>query len=160
VDYPVTPAVRVLRAQGIPFTPHLYGYEEHGGAQRAAEELAVPLHGVVKTLVMENEAKEPLLVLMHGDEEVSTKQLARQLGMKRIAPCDPAAALKHTGYQVGGISPLGTRSALPVYAESSIFGLPLIYLNGGKRGFLISLPPAELKKALSITPVTAALRLP
>jgi Cys-tRNA(Pro) deacylase len=157
VDYPVTPAVRVLREKGIGFTPHLYPYEEHGGAPRAAQELGVPLHQVVKTLVMENEARKPFLVLMHGDLEVSTKQLARQLDMKRIAPCDPAAALKHTGYQVGGISPLGTRTPLPVYAEATIFDLSLIYLNGGKRGFLVALAPQDLQRAIGLTPVSAAI---
>jgi Cys-tRNA(Pro) deacylase len=159
-EFPVTPAVRVLRERGIHFTPHLYHYEDHGGAPHAAETLGLPLHNVVKTLVMETEDRTPLLVLMHGDMEVSTKQLARFIGAKKVSPCDPAIALKHTGYMVGGISPLGTRASVPVYAEASVLDLAMIYLNGGKRGFLIAITPADLLKAIPVTPVTVAIVLP
>ncbi len=155
-DYPMTPAVRLLREKGIAFSPHLYRYEEHGGTSNAAVSLRVPEHCVVKTLVMETDARSPLLVLMHGDREVSTRQLARALRVKRIAPCDPATAQRHTGYMVGGISPFGTRTSLPVYVEDSIFHLPVIYLNGGKRGFLVSLSPADLRRALAVVPVHVA----
>ena len=159
-DYPVTPAIRVLRNGRIPFTPHLYDYEEHGGAHHAAKALGVPLHDVVKTLVMETEDRKPLLILMHGDLEVSTKQLARTLGIKKVSPCDAATAQKQTGYMVGGISPLGTRSSIPVYVEASVLDLPVIYLNGGKRGFLIAVTPADLQKALRITPVHVSIPIP
>ncbi len=158
-DFPITPAVRILRDLSIPFEPHLYEYEEHGGAPHAAVALRVPLHAVVKTLVMETEDRHPLLVLMHGDFEVSTKQLARALNVKRVLPCDVHAAQKQTGYTVGGISPLGTRNPLPVYAESSVLDLPRIYLNGGKRGFLISVTPPDLLKAIQVTPVNVAIPL-
>ena len=149
MEYPVTPAVRVLREKSIAFEPHLYEYEQHGGTRRSASELGVEEHAVVKTLVMETEARRPLVVLMHGDLEVSTKQLARRLGVKSVRPCDPATAQKHTGYLVGGTSPFGTRSKLPVYAERSIFRLPRIYINGGKRGFLVSIDPAALREVLN-----------
>jgi Cys-tRNA(Pro) deacylase len=156
-DFPITPAVRLLRERGIPFEPHLYEYEEHGGAAHAAFALGVPLHAVVKTLVMETDDRNALLVLMHGDFEVSTKQLARALTVKRVIPCDVHTAQRQTGYIVGGISPLGSRNPLPVYAESSVLKLPRIYLNGGKRGFLVSLSPADLLKALVITSVNVAI---
>ena len=158
-DYPVTPAVRLLRGKKIPFEPHLYEFEEHGGAPHAAEALRVPLHAVVKTLVMETDERKPLLILMHGDLEVSTKQLARAIGVKRVMPCDVASAQRQTGYMVGGISPLGTRNTMPVYAEQTMFSLPRIYLNGGKRGFLVSLEPADLHRALKVTPVHVAIPL-
>jgi Cys-tRNA(Pro) deacylase len=145
MDYPVTPAVRVLREKKVAFAPHLYEYEERGGTRASAAELGVDEHAVVKTLVMETEAKKPLVVLMHGDREVSTKQLARTLGVKSVHPCDPAAAQKHTGYMVGGTSPFGTRARLPVYVERTIFELPRIYINGGKRGFLVEIDPADLR---------------
>jgi Cys-tRNA(Pro) deacylase len=156
-EFPITPAVRLLRERGIPFEPLLYDYEEHGGAPHAAEVLGVPLHNVVKTLVMESDGRKPLLVLMHGDLEVSTKQLARALQVKRVMPCDVHTAQRHTGYMVGGISPLGTRTPMPVYAESTVLELPRIYLNGGKRGFLVALSPADLANALIITPVHVAI---
>lgn len=133
-DYPITCAVRVLREKKIVFEPLLYEYKEHGGTRRSAEELRVDEHSVIKTLVMENDSRQPLIVLMHGDLEVSTKELARALGVKSVSPCDPATAEKHTGYQVGGTSPFGTRKPLPVYAERTIFDLPKIIINGGKRG--------------------------
>ena len=148
MDYPITPAVRLLREKKVAFEPHLYDYVEHGGTRHSAESLGVDEHSVVKTLVMETEAKKPLVVLMHGDREVSTKNLARQLGFKSVHPCDFAQAQKHTGYLVGGTSPFGTRAKLHVYAERTIFELPKIYINGGKRGFLVSIDPEVLKDVL------------
>ena len=153
MEYPVTPAVRALREKSVDFEPHLYEYEEHGGTRRSAQELGVDEHLVVKTLVMETEARKPLIVLMHGDREVSTKQLARHLGVKSVRPCDPQAAQKHTGYLVGGTSPFGTRSRLPVYAERTIFSLPRILINGGKRGFLVSIDPKALRDVLAVEEV-------
>ena len=152
----VTPAIRVLRASNVPFTEHLYRYEERGGTRVSARELGVDEHVVIKTLVMQDERKQPLLVLMHGDREVSTKSLARQIGAKAVEPCDAAVAGRHTGYQVGGTSPFGTRKELPVYLEASILDLPRIYINGGKRGFLVALAPADLVRVLSPTTVEAA----
>jgi Cys-tRNA(Pro) deacylase len=156
-EIPATTAVRFLAAHAIPFEPHFYTYEEHGGTGRASAELQVPEHNVIKTLVFETDARKPLLVLMHGDCEVSTKQLARILGVKHVAPCDPAAARRHTGYMVGGISPFGTRSPLPVYVESTILSLPVIYINGGKRGFLVAISPAVIPVHLASTPVDVAI---
>ncbi|HLL75998.1 MAG TPA: Cys-tRNA(Pro) deacylase [Pyrinomonadaceae bacterium] len=157
MDYPVTPAVRALREKKVEFEPHLYEYEERGGTRHSAESLGVDEHAVVKTLVMQTEARKALIVLMHGDREVSTKQLARALGVKTVRPCDPATAQKHTGYLVGGTSPLGTRSKLPVYAEKSIFELSKIFINGGKRGFLVSLDPRALRGLLPVEEVSVAL---
>lgn len=157
MDYPVTPAVRLLREKKIEFEPHLYAYEERGGTRHSAESLGVDEHAVVKTLVMETEARKPLVVLMHGDCEVSTKNLARSIGVKSVQPCDPQTAQKHTGYLVGGTSPLGTRARLPVYAERTIFELPKIYINGGKRGFLVSLNPSDLRALLPVEEVEAAI---
>jgi len=157
MKYPMTQAVRLLRDKNIAFEPHLYAYEERGGTKRSAEELQVDEHSVIKTLVMETDSRDPLIVLMHGDREVSTKELARVLGVKTVSPCDPTVAQKHTGYMVGGTSPLGTRKALPIYAEKTVFDLPLIYINGGKRGFLVSLDPKDLHRALKITEVTVAI---
>ena len=157
MDYPITPAVRLLREKGVAFEPHLYDYVERGGTRRSAEELGVDEHAVVKTLVMETDAKKPLLVLMHGDREVSTKQLARALGVKSVHPCDFAQAQKHTGYLVGGTSPFGTRARLPVYAERTIFDLPVIYINGGKRGFLVSIDPKVLRDVLKVEEVEVAI---
>ena len=148
MDYPITPAVRMLREKQVEFAPHLYDYEEHGGTRRSAAELGVDEHAVVKTLVMETEARKPLVVLMHGDREVSTKTLARHMGVKSVKPCDPQTAQRHTGYLVGGTSPFGTRTKLPVYAERTIFDLPVIYINGGRRGFLVSIDPQVLKEVL------------
>src|SRR5919199_5010477 len=128
MDYPVTPAVRVLRERKVDFAPHLYSYEERGGTRHSAQSLGVDEHAVVKTLVMETDARKALIVLMHGDRDVSTKQLARHLGVKSVSPCDPSAAQKHTGYRVGGTSPFGTRARLPVYVERTIFQWPLIYI--------------------------------
>src|ERR671921_1259002 len=157
MEYPVTPAVRALREKKVEFEPHLYDYEEHGGTRRSAAELGVDEHSVVKTLVMETEARKPLVVLMHGDREVSTKQLARHLGVKSVWPCDFAEAQKHTGYLVGGTSPFGTRTKLHVYAERTIFDLPVIYINGGKRGFLVSIDPRVLKEVLHAEEVEVAI---
>jgi Cys-tRNA(Pro) deacylase len=153
---PSTPATRLLRERGVAYTEHPYRYEEHGGTAVSASELGVPEHAVVKTLIMEDESGAPLVVLMHGDREVSTKALARQLGRKSIRICRPEVANRHSGYQVGGTSPLGTRRAMPVYLERSILGLPRIWLNGGSRGFLVGLAPGDLARALSFTPVDAA----
>jgi Cys-tRNA(Pro) deacylase len=148
---PVTPAVRVLRGAGVAFTEHLYRYEEHGGTRVSARELGVDEHAVIKTLVMEDDAHAPLLVLMHGDLEVSTKQLARAIERKHVEPCKPDVANRHSGYLVGGTSPFGTRKPVPVYMERTIAGLPRIYINGGARGFLVGLAPADLIRVLNPT---------
>lgn len=153
---PVTAAVRALRAAGVSFSDHLYNYEEKGGTAVSSRELGVDEHCVIKTLVMENDAKQPLIVLMHGDRQVSTKELARQIGVRSVEPCRPEVAQKHTGYLVGGTSPFGVRRQMPVYVEESILSLPLIYLNGGKRGYLVGLTPAELQRVLQPTPVRVA----
>lgn len=146
---PVTQATRTLDAMKVAYSPHLYKYEEKGGTTVSSRELGVEEHIVVKTLVMETEDKQPLIVLMHGDREVSTKQLARQIGAKTVTPCKPEIAEKHSGYQVGGTSPFGTRKTMPVYMEKSIASLERIFINGGKRGFLVSLSPQELIRVLS-----------
>jgi len=151
-----TPAVHFLRKHGVPFTEHPYRYEEHGGTRVSSRELGVDEHAVIKTLVMQDEAKRPLIVLMHGDREVSTKQLARQLDRKTVEPCDPAAAQRHTGYAVGGTSPFGTRKPLPVYVERSVLDLDRIYINGGRRGLLISIAPGELIRVLNAVAIEAA----
>lgn len=149
--FPVTPAIRLLREKKAAFTEHLYAYEEKGGTAVSSRELGVDEHAVIKTLVMEDEAARPLIVLMHGDRQVSTKELARQIGCKTVSPCAPATADKHSGYQVGGTSPFATRKAMPVYLEETIAELPRIYINGGKRGFLIGLDPRELIRVLEPT---------
>ena len=151
-----TPATAWLKSKGIAFGEHPYEYEEHGGTEVSARELGVPEHAVIKTLIMHDEQKRPLVVLMHGDCEVSTKNLARQLAVKSIEPCPPAIADKHSGYQVGGTSPFGTRQAMPVYMEASIAELPRIYLNGGKRGYLIGVDPADVVRVLQPTLVNVA----
>ena len=148
---PSTPATRLLRERGVPYTEHLYRYEEKGGTRVSARELGVDEHAVVKTLVMEDDRGAPLLVLMHGDREVSVKALARLLGTKAVQPCKPEVANRHSGYQVGGTSPFGTRRAMPVYLERSILELPRIYLNGGSRGFLLGLAPADVVRVLEPT---------
>ncbi len=153
-----TPAVHFLRQHKVPFTEHPYRYEERGGTAVSSRELGIDEHIVIKTLVMEDERKQPLMVLMHGDRDVSTKNLARQIGCKTVAPCDPEVAQKHTGYLVGGTSPFGTRKAMPVYLERSIADLERIYINGGRRGFLVALAPADLVRALSPTMVNAGLK--
>jgi Cys-tRNA(Pro) deacylase len=151
-----TPATDALRASGIAYSEHYYEYVEHGGAERGAEELGVPAAQVVKTLVMQDEAGRPLLVLMHGDRKVSTKSLARQAGRKTIEPCKPQSAERHSGYRVGGTSPFGTRKPLPVFMERSILALPDVYINGGRRGFLVRLKSADLARALSAQLVDVA----
>lgn len=145
---PSTPAVLALRAAGIAFTPHFYGYEERGGTAVSARELGVDEHAVIKTLVMQDENAKPCLVLMHGDRAVSTKALARHLGVKRIEPCKPEVAERHTGYRVGGTSPFGTRRSLPVCLEKTVLELPQIYINGGSRGFLVRIAPEVIVKIL------------
>jgi Cys-tRNA(Pro) deacylase len=152
-----TPATQYLDAREVKYTEHFYEYVEHGGTEVSARALGVDEHHVVKTLVMEDEAKKPLIVLMHGDRKVSTKELARQAGRKRIEPCRPEVAQRHTGYQVGGTSPFGTKKALPVFVERSILELPGIYINGGRRGFLVKIAPRELVRVLSPVQVTVAL---
>ncbi len=152
-----TPATAFLKQHGVAYTEHLYEYVEHGGTRVPAEALGVDEHAVVKTLVMEDEAKRPLVVLMHGDREVSTKNLARAAGVKRIEPCAPEAAQRHSGYRVGGTSPFATRKALPVYVEKTIVALPRIYVNGGRRGFLVGLDPRELERLLRPTLVEVGL---
>ena len=155
---PVTPAIRILRRAGVPFTEHLYRYEEHGGTRVSARELGVDEHAVVKTLVMEDDTRAPLIVLMHGDLEVSTKQLARAIDCKHVEPCRPDAAHRHSGYLVGGTSPFGTRKPMRVYVERTILELPRIYINGGARGFLVGIAPAELVRVLNPTPVEVGIR--
>ncbi|MBE9609828.1 aminoacyl-tRNA deacylase [Chitinilyticum piscinae] len=154
--FPVTAAVRVLRAAGVEFGQHLYEYEEKGGTAVSSRELGVDEHAVIKTLVMEDERRQPLLVLMHGDCEVSTKNLARLLGVKTIVPCSPEVAGRHSGYMVGGTSPFGVRRAMPVYVESTVLDLPQIYINGGKRGFLVSMRPDVLVRVLGAQAVNVA----
>jgi Cys-tRNA(Pro) deacylase len=151
-----TPATQFLHQHGVKYTEHEYEYVEHGGTAVSSGSLGVPEHEVVKTLVMQDEQAKPLIVLMHGDLKVSTKELARQAGRKRIEPCTPEAAQRHTGYQVGGTSPFGTRKPLPVFMERSILDLPMIYINGGRRGFLVCIPSQELVRVLKPTTVDAA----
>ncbi len=153
---PSTPAVLALRAAGIEFTPHFYAYEERGGTAVSARELGVDEHAVIKTLVMQDENAKPCIVLMHGDREVSTKALARILGVKKIEPCKPEVAERHTGYRVGGTSPFGTRRKMPVYVEGTVLDLPGIYINGGSRGFLVGIAPRALVGLLQAVPVAAA----
>jgi Cys-tRNA(Pro) deacylase len=150
---PVTPAIRFLKQHKVDHSQHLYSYEEKGGTTVSARELGVDEHQVIKTLVMEDEQRKPLIVLMHGDQEVSTKELARSIGVKTITPCNPETALKQTGYQVGGTSPFATRKAMPIYIEKTITTLPRIYINGGKRGFLVSLMPQVVMDLLQPTMV-------
>ena len=158
MDYPITPAIRLLRAHKVSFEPHLYAYEEHGGTRRSAELLGVEEHLVVKTLIFETDARQPLIVLMHGDRTVSAKGLARALQVKSVEPCGIERAQKLTGYLVGGTSPFGTRTRMPVYAEKTIFDLPSIYVNGGKRGFLVEVKPEILKELLSAQEVEVAIK--
>jgi Cys-tRNA(Pro) deacylase len=153
----VTAAVRTLRQKGVAFTEHPYRYEDRGGTEVSARALGVDEHVVVKTLVMEDDNRRPLIVLMHGDKSVSTKELARQLGRRSIQPCEPAVAQRHTGYLVGGTSPFGTVKPLPVFVERSILDLDAIYINGGRRGFLVRLAPGELTRVLGAVPVDVAI---
>lgn len=158
VNGPETQATKYLRQHGVTYSSHLYDYEEHGGTGTSARELNVDEHSVVKTLVMEDELGRPMIVLMHGDCKVSTKELARQVGCKKIEPSRPEVANRHTGFLVGGTSPFGTKKKMPVYVEKSIFDLSLIYINGGRRGYLISMQPQELKRLLDLRVVEVALR--
>jgi Cys-tRNA(Pro) deacylase len=153
----VTSAIRMLRTHGVSFTEHPYRYEEHGGTAVSARELGVDEHYVIKTLVMEDENRQPLIVLMHGDRSVSTKELARQIGRKTVRACEPTVAQRHTGYVVGGTSPFGTLKRLPIYVERSILALDAIYINGGRRGFLVRLVPGELARVLDAAPVDVAI---
>jgi Cys-tRNA(Pro) deacylase len=153
---PTTPAVRFLQQEGIAFTPHLYTYVEKGGTANAARQLGVDEHAVVKTLIMEDDAKNPLIILMHGDRQVSTREMARTLGAKTVSPASPETATKHTGYVFGGTSPFGTRKPLPVYIEETILELPRVYINGGKHGFLVSLDPRDAARVLEAQPVRVA----
>lgn len=155
---PETQATRFLRQHRIAHSNHLYAYEEHGGTRVSARELNVAEHAVIKTLIMEDEHAKPLIVLMHGDCKVSTKELARQIGCKKVEPCKPEVANRHSGYLVGGTSPFGTKKALPVYMEKSILDLPLIYLNGGRRGFLVGVHPHDVVRILNPKMVAAALK--
>lgn len=153
--HPVTAAIRVLRRAKASFTVHQYPYADHGGALQAADCLEIPPHQVIKTLVMQRRSGDPLLMLMHGGQAVSTRKLARHIDARKVQPCEAGRAEKLTGYQVGGISPFGTRSPMPVYAEASIFELPWICINGGRRGMLVELDPAELVRIVSAEAVSA-----
>lgn len=154
---PVTPAVRVLRAEHVDFSSHLYEYQEKGGTAVSSRELGLDEHSVIKTLIMEDDSKSPLIILMHGDRQVSTKELARQSGVKQVMPCNPDAAQKQSGYQVGGTSPFGTKRKMPVYMEESITCLDKIYVNGGKRGYLVGMAPRELIRVLQPKMVKVAI---
>ena len=151
-----TPATQLLRRHGVAFSEHAYDYVDHGGTAESARQLGVPEHEVVKTLVMQDEQRAPLIVLMHGDFEVSTKNLARAIGAKSVEPCTPEAAQRASGYQVGGTSPFGTRKAMPVYVEASILELPRILINGGRRGYLVGIAPRVLTEVLRARPVSCA----
>jgi Cys-tRNA(Pro) deacylase len=155
--HPVTMAVRVLRQHAVEFTPHLYGYEPRGGTRVSAAQLGVDEHCVIKTLIFEDDVKKPLCILMHGDREVSAKNLARQINSRHVEPCAPEVADRHSGYQVGGTSPFGLKRAMPIYCQASITALPRIYINGGARGFLVGLAPAELVRVLRPTLVDVAI---
>jgi Cys-tRNA(Pro) deacylase len=153
---PETPVTSFLRQHQVAFTEHLYDYVEHGGTAESSKQLGVPEHQVVKTLVMQDQDANPLIILMHGDKQVSLKNLARQIDAKRVEPCKPGVAQRHTGYQVGGTSPFGMRKALPIFVQCSILELPLIYINGGHRGFLVSIDPQILTELLHAQPVDCA----
>jgi len=153
-----TPATQFLASQGVEYTEHEFEYLEHGGTGHSSKMLGVPEHHVVKTLIMENERAEPLVVLMHGDRKVSTKELARAAGVKRIVPCKPEVATRHSGYLIGGTSPFGTRKRMPIFLEKTVLDLPRIYINGGRRGYLLGMAPGELVRTLS--PVVVEVGLP
>ncbi|MDD2852231.1 MAG: Cys-tRNA(Pro) deacylase [Desulfuromonadaceae bacterium] len=155
---PITAAIRLLRAEQVVFSDHLYDYEDKGGTSVSSRALGVDEHSVIKTLVMEDEKRRPLVVLMHGDLQVSTKELARIIGVKQILPCSAETAQKQSGYMVGGTSPFGMRHTMPVYMEESISGLTKIYINGGKRGYLVGMEPAELIRVLKPVAVTVGIR--
>ena len=157
VKFPLTAAVHLLRKQGVELIPRLYKYEEKGGTTVSSRELGVNEENVVKTLVMEDEKKNPMIVLMHGNKKVSTKELARQIGAKTVAPCAPEVADRHSGYQVGGTSPFGTKKTMPIYAERTIANLDRIFINGGSKGFLIEISPHDLERVLMPTWVDVAI---
>jgi Cys-tRNA(Pro) deacylase len=152
-----TPATQLLKRAGVTFTEHPYDYVDHGGTAESARQLGVPEHEVVKTLVMQDDRAQPLIVLMHGDCQVSTKNLAREIGAKAVEPCAPEVAQRHSGYLVGGTSPFGTRKSLPVYVEASVMALPRLYINGGRRGYLVGIEPKVLQEVLAARPVHCAL---
>jgi Cys-tRNA(Pro) deacylase len=152
-----TPATEWLRAHGVPFTEHPYDYVDHGGTAESARQLGVDEHAVVKTLVMQDDTAEPRMVLMHGDRQVSTKNLAREIGVKSVEPCKPEVAQRHSGYLVGGTSPFGTRKAMRVCVEASVLELPAIYINGGRRGYLVGIAPRVLLEPLGARPVRCAI---
>jgi len=152
-----TPATAFLAKHGVSYTEHEFEYKEHGGTSHSSTSLGVPEHHVVKTLIMEDEKGDPLVVLMHGDRKVSTKELARQAGVKRIAPCKPEAATRHSGYLIGGTSPFGTRKDMRVFLERSVLDLPVIYINGGRRGYLLGMDPAEITRVLAAKLVEVAI---
>ena len=152
-----TPATQALRQAGVVFTEHPYDYVDHGGTAESAAQLGVDEHAVVKTLVMQDDKSQPLIVLMHGDKTVSTKNLAREIGVKHVEPCKPEVAQRHSGYQVGGTSPFGIRKAMPIYVEAGVLALPRIYINGGRRGYLVGIEPAVLTGLLAARPVRCAL---
>ena len=152
-----TPATQMLRVAGVVFTEHPYDYVEHGGTTESARQLGVPEHAVIKTLVMQDERAQPLIVLMHGDRQVSTKNLAREIGVKSVEPCKPEVAQRHSGYLIGGTSPFGLKKAMPVFVEASVLALPRICINGGRRGFLVGIEPAVLTALVQARPVRCAL---
>jgi len=152
-----TPATAFLAKEGVTYTEHFYEYVEHGGTSVSSGALGVPEHEVVKTLVMETDKGDPLVVLMHGDRKVSTKDLARVMGVKRVFPCKPEVAQRHSGFLVGGTSPFGTRKAMPVFLEKSVLDLPQIYINGGRRGYLLRMAPSEIVRTLSPALVEVAI---
>jgi len=152
-----TPATAFLRGHGVSFSEHVYDYVEHGGTEESARQLGVPEHAVVKTLVMQDDKAQPLVVLMHGDKQVSTKNLARQIGARSVEPCKPEVAQRHSGYQVGGTSPFGTRKAMPVFVEATVLDLAQICINGGRRGYLVGIAPQVLTQLLGAKPVSCAL---
>src|SRR5512139_1000646 len=156
VKHPVTMAVRALRSANVAFEPHVYAWEPHGGTRASSEALGVDEHVVIKTLIFEDERKQPLCILMHGDREVSAKNLARAIGTKTVAPCTPEVADRHSGYQVGGTSPFGLRRKMPIYMERSISTLPRMFINGGARGFLVEISPADAVRVLAPTLVDVA----
>ena len=152
-----TPATQLLKKLGIAYTEHTYDYVDHGGARESARQLGLDLHQIAKTLIMEDERAQPLVIVMHGDREVSTKNLARQIGAKKVEPCKPEVAQQHSGYMVGGTSPFGTRRKMPVWVEAGLLEFDTIYLNGGRRGYLIGIAPQALVNALQAQPVEVAL---
>ena len=152
-----TPATQWLRRHGVAFSEHVYDYVEHGGTAESARQLGVSEHEVIKTLVMQDERAQPLIVLMHGDKQVSTKNLARGIGVKSVEPCKPDVAQRHSGFMVGGTSPFGTKKAMPVYVEESVLALERICINGGRRGYLVGIAPAVLTELLGAKPVNCAL---